>query len=138
MAAEPFVLPVWQAAVRDAVRDADELARLLDLPAATLDALTDPKFGLLVPRGFVARMRRGDPNDPLLKQILPRPVERAHVDGFTHRIDVDTDALTYEGSPGGTAVVTSDDVTATVELDPCTGEWAVDVNEGEATLPVAR
>jgi len=83
MAAEPLVLPVWQAAVRDAVRDADELARLLDLPAATLDALTDPKFGLLVPRGFVARMRRGDPNDPLLKQILPRPVERAHVDGFT-------------------------------------------------------
>ena len=29
------------------------------------------QFGLFVPRGYVARMRRGDPNDPLLRQVLP-------------------------------------------------------------------
>ena len=27
-------------------------------------------FSLLVPRGFVARMRPGDPHDPLLLQVL--------------------------------------------------------------------
>lgn len=61
----------------------------------------------------------------------------AHVDGFTRRFDVDTDALTYEGSPSGAAVVTSDDVTATIAIDVCTGEWTIEVNEGEAILPVA-
>ena len=69
--------------MRDAVRDASELARLLELPLATLGALADPKFPLLVPHGFVARMRRGDPNDPLLKQILPVPAELTPVQGFT-------------------------------------------------------
>jgi len=82
-AAEPLGLPAWQAAVRDAVRDPDELARLLDLPPAALHALADSRFPLLVPRGFVARMRRGDPNDPLLKQILPRPAELTPAPGFT-------------------------------------------------------
>jgi L-lysine 2,3-aminomutase len=82
-ATEPLGLPAWQVAVRDAVRDADELARLLDLPPATLGALADSRFPLLVPRGFVARMRRGDPNDPLLKQILPAPAELAPAEGFT-------------------------------------------------------
>ena len=82
-AAESLVLPAWQAAVRDAVRDTTELARLLDLPPATLGALADARFPLLVPRSFVARMRRGDSNDPLLKQILPAPAELTRVEGFT-------------------------------------------------------
>jgi EF-P beta-lysylation protein EpmB len=82
-AAERLVLPAWQAAVRDAVRDAGELARLLDLPPATLGVLVDSKFPLLVPRGFVARMRRGDANDPLLKQILPARSELDSTEGFT-------------------------------------------------------
>ena len=76
-------MPAWQAAVRDAVRDAAELARLLDLPPATLGALADARFPLLVPRGFVARMRRGDPSDPLLRQILPVPAELEPAEGFT-------------------------------------------------------
>ena len=80
---EPLGLPAWQAAVRDAVRDADELARLLDLPPAALGALAATGFPLLVPRGFVARMRRGDPNDPLLRQILPTPAELMPAEGFT-------------------------------------------------------
>lgn len=59
-----------------------------------------------------------------------------HVDGLTRRIDVDTDALTYEGAPDRTAVVTSndDDVNVQVTFDVCTGEWMMNVNEGEAVL----
>ena len=81
--AEPLVLPPWQAAVRNAVRDPEELARLLDLPLGTFDALCGDAFPLLVPRGFVARMRRGDPNDPLLLQVLPVPAEREPAEGFS-------------------------------------------------------
>ncbi len=75
--------PSWAAAVRDAVRDVAELERLLDLPAGALDALATADFPLLVPRGFVARMRKRDPQDPLLLQVLPRSLEAVAVPGFT-------------------------------------------------------
>jgi len=39
-------------------------------------------FPLLVPRGFVARMRQRDPDDPLLRQVWPRLEEDALVPGF--------------------------------------------------------
>lgn len=75
----------WQQQLRDAVRDPSELADLLDLPAAarcSIDALP-AQFPLLVPRAFVARMRKGDPDDPLLKQVLPLAVEADEVPGYT-------------------------------------------------------
>jgi EF-P beta-lysylation protein EpmB len=36
-----------------------------------------------VPRGFVARMKKGDPGDPLLLQVLPQAAELGDVPGFT-------------------------------------------------------
>ena len=80
--ARPF--PDWRAALRDAVRDPAELARLLELPPdAVRPAGAAPGgFPLLVPRGFVARMRKGDPADPLLRQVLPVPDEIEARAGF--------------------------------------------------------
>jgi EF-P beta-lysylation protein EpmB len=75
----------WQEAMKDAVRDTGELCRLLDLPdafAARARAAAR-QFSLFVPRGFVARMRSGDPNDPLLRQVLPLADETAIVPGFS-------------------------------------------------------
>ena len=46
-----------------------------------------------VPRGFVARMRHGDANDPLLLQVLPRAAELGEVPGFTRDAVGDLDAL---------------------------------------------
>ena len=40
-------------------------------------------FPLRVPRGFVARMRRGDPADPLLLQVLPTAAELVAAPGYT-------------------------------------------------------
>ncbi|MDR2011913.1 MAG: EF-P beta-lysylation protein EpmB [Rhodanobacter sp.] len=76
----------WQQAWRDAITDPHELLRLLDLSrhASTLPTGADTGFPLRVPRGFVARMRRGDPRDPLLLQVLPQAAERDEVPGFTH------------------------------------------------------
>src|SRR3954452_6018294 len=72
----------WVAAVRDAVRDVAELERLLELPPGALDS-PPADFPLLVPRGFVARMRKRDARDPLLLQVLPRSLEAEAVPGFT-------------------------------------------------------
>lgn len=76
----------WQQLWREAVSDPHELLALLDLSqhAQTLLADAGTGFALRVPRGFIARMRRGDPADPLLLQVLPRAAELAKIDGFGH------------------------------------------------------
>jgi|SRR5579863_151767 len=74
----------WHQALSRAIRDPDELIDLLELP----DALREPArrsaqlFPLLVPRSFLARMRCGDPHDPLLVQVLPLEIEEKLVPGF--------------------------------------------------------
>lgn len=72
----------WQRELAGAVRDTGELYRLLGLDAAALPAAA-AAFPLLVPRGFVARMRPGDPRDPLLLQVLPTAAEDRASPGFT-------------------------------------------------------
>jgi EF-P beta-lysylation protein EpmB len=75
----------WQAAIKDAVRDPGELCRLLEMPEEFADAARAAarQFPLFVPRGYLARMRPGDVNDPLLRQVLPVADETADVPGFT-------------------------------------------------------
>lgn len=75
----------WQELWREAVTDPRELLAALDLQAfaETLLPRSDTGFPLRVPRGFIARMRRGDPNDPLLLQVLPQARELGETPGFT-------------------------------------------------------
>jgi EF-P beta-lysylation protein EpmB len=70
--------------MKDAVRDPDELCRLLQLPQdlASMARAAVRRFPLFVPRGFLARMRPGDPDDPLLRQVLPLSKEIDEVRGF--------------------------------------------------------
>jgi EF-P beta-lysylation protein EpmB len=75
----------WRRELATAVRDPGELCRLLGLdPAlATTARRAAGGFPLLVPRGFVARMRPGDPHDPLLLQVLPLAAEREPAAGYS-------------------------------------------------------
>ena len=77
--------PRWQRDLAEAIRDPEELCRVLGLPAAVAAEAGDATgaFPLLVPRGFAARMRPGDPHDPLLAQVLPRGAERLELAGFS-------------------------------------------------------
>jgi EF-P beta-lysylation protein EpmB len=76
--------PDWRALWRDAITDPIELLRAVGLGDRTeLIPPDDAGFALRVPRGFVARMRRNDPTDPLLLQVLPQGAEHDQVDGFT-------------------------------------------------------
>ncbi|MGO1892649.1 MAG: EF-P beta-lysylation protein EpmB [Luteimonas sp.] len=74
----------WQQAWREAVRDPRELLALLGLEhaAAGVSDAAAAQFPLRVPRGFAARMRHGDPDDPLLRQVLPLDEEMRPVPGF--------------------------------------------------------
>lgn len=76
--------PRWQLALSRAITDPADLLRELDLDPCLLDGArrAGSGFALKVPRGFLARMRKGDPNDPLLRQILPLDAELEDVPGF--------------------------------------------------------
>lgn len=78
-------VPAWQAALARAVTDPQELLRRLELGPQWLAAARAAAavFPLKVPLGFVARMRRGDPHDPLLRQVLPLAEELQAVAGFS-------------------------------------------------------
>ena len=75
----------WQSQLADAIRDVDELWRVLALPIAALPAARAAagSFRLLVPRGFAERMRPGDLTDPLLRQVVPLGDELREFPGFT-------------------------------------------------------
>ncbi len=78
-------VPAWQS----------ELARAITEPAALLAAVglgeewlpaaraAARLFPLRVQHGFVARMRKGDPHDPLLRQVLPLAEECLTAEGFS-------------------------------------------------------
>lgn len=91
-------LPDWRQSLRDAVTDPHELLALVGLPhfADHLPA-GDAGFALKVPRGFVARMRHGDPADPLLLQVLPQLAELDDAPGFTDDAVGDLDAAAAQG-----------------------------------------
>ena len=74
----------WQDELRHAYRDPHTLLRDLGIASDVIDGWMPPKgsFAMRVPRGFVRRMRHGDPADPLLLQVLPRQREQIHVAGF--------------------------------------------------------
>lgn len=54
----------------------------LDTLASGISDDAAAQFPLRVPRGFIARMRHGDPHDPLLRQVLPVLEEDRIVPGF--------------------------------------------------------
>ena len=77
-------VPPWQHALQDAITKPAELLQLLELD---LDTLPPPfqalhRFPMRVPRGYAMRMRKADPTDPLLLQVLPLAQEDVVTPGF--------------------------------------------------------
>ncbi len=74
----------WQEELIQAIDSPRELLEILQLPMSLLPAAESAHnlFGLKVPRPFVTRMRKGDPNDPLLRQVLPLSDELKDTEGY--------------------------------------------------------
>jgi len=73
----------WRTLWREAITDPQELLALVGLECLA-DRLPaeNAGFAVRVPRGFAARMRPGDPQDPLLLQALPQLAEMDAAPGF--------------------------------------------------------
>ncbi|MFP4137090.1 MAG: EF-P beta-lysylation protein EpmB [Halomonas sp.] len=83
--AEPLTPPpAWQAQLAGAIRDPRELCRRLGLDANWLPGAEAGHglFEVRVPEAFLARMRHGDPHDPLLRQVLPLGEEARPAAGY--------------------------------------------------------
>ena len=94
----PEQRPAWQTLLARAVKSTDELLTLLQIDPAQLK--TRPLVGhfpLRVPRGFVARMRKGDSRDPLLLQVLPVSQETREMHGFLHDPLAESTAMPVPG-----------------------------------------
>ncbi|WP_288383275.1 EF-P beta-lysylation protein EpmB [uncultured Acinetobacter sp.] len=68
----------WQSQLSDLITDPFELLDQLEICSHALLSgaiLASKSFKLRVPRAFVGKMRKGDPLDPLLLQVLPHHLE---------------------------------------------------------------
>ncbi len=76
--------PAWQKALQQAICDPEQLLKLLALSKSELayQIIIPQPFGLRVPKSYVNRMEKGNPNDPLLRQILPLNLENQKVANF--------------------------------------------------------
>jgi EF-P beta-lysylation protein EpmB len=76
----------WLTQLSDVVTSPDELLQLLNIKAdANLLAGYGARhlFALRVPRAFIARMEQGNPDDPLLRQVLTSQDEFITAPGFS-------------------------------------------------------
>jgi EF-P beta-lysylation protein EpmB len=76
----------WLTQLADVITDPDELLHILNVDAdEALLAGRDARrlFALRVPRAFVARMEKGNPHDPLLRQVLTAQEEFVAAPGFS-------------------------------------------------------
>ncbi len=75
----------WQEQLADVLTSLSELLEVLQLDATQLglseEAMRD--FPLRVPRPYLARIKPGDPQDPLLLQVLPQAAELLDISGYT-------------------------------------------------------
>ncbi len=75
----------WQDICAGAITDPAELCRLLRMPGHLAIAAREAaaQFPMRAPRPYVERIRPADPDDPLLRQVLPRSEELAPAPGFS-------------------------------------------------------
>jgi len=78
------IATLWQRQLAEAFSSVEALCQHLELPPDALPLLTAFKdFPLRVPRGFVDCMEKGNPADPLLRQVLPVQQELQPFPGFS-------------------------------------------------------
>lgn len=61
----------WRQQLRHAIRDPAQLARRLNLPEVACSEGAARQFKVFATESYLQRMTPGDPQDPLLKQVLP-------------------------------------------------------------------
>ena len=91
--------PEWQKAWAQAVRDPHQLLLRLRLDPSLLEGMERGHglFRVRVPESYLARIRPGDPRDPLLLQVLPQPAEALEKPAFVRDPVGDANAMAAPG-----------------------------------------
>ncbi len=91
--------PHWQTLLGQSVTDVETLWQRLELPLSLLPGAQHAgrRFRLRVPAGFLRRMRKGDPADPLLRQVLPLGEELVETPGWASDPLEELDAMPVPG-----------------------------------------
>lgn len=78
-------MPEWQNELANSIKDPLELVRRLELSEDLLPSIIEghKRFPLRVTESYLQRMKKGDPDDPLLIQILPTGIEASPFKGYT-------------------------------------------------------
>lgn len=89
----------WRSEMARAICDPETLIEHLELAPSLLPAARSAAtaFGLRAPHPYLALMKRGDPTDPLLRQVLPIGDELLEADGFSDDPVGDLQALRGNG-----------------------------------------
>ena len=89
----------WHDSLAEAIRDPDQLLERLQLPESLREAAqrAAEQFAVMVPQSYINRMRLGDPDDPLLRQVLPLSDELLDVAGFVEDAVGDHEARAVPG-----------------------------------------
>ena len=87
----------WQRELKASIRSAAELLRNLGVVVEDRCGVPSNDFPVRVPRPYIARMRRGDPNDPLLRQVLPSRLEAEPASGFHDDALAEAEAMVDTG-----------------------------------------
>lgn len=88
--------PSWQRAMKLAIRSTSELWQRLGLPPEELPTGVET-FPTFVPLELLRRIRPGDPNDPILRQVAATAREVDDVDGFVSDPVGDLQSMTAPG-----------------------------------------
>jgi len=72
----------WQKILADGFANTQQLLQYLELPVSLGSLAAEKQFKTRVPRSFAERMQRGNPDDPLLMQVLASTNELIEVDGY--------------------------------------------------------
>lgn len=74
----------WQKILAEGFSSTQSLLQYLELPTQLSPYAAEQEFKTRVPRGFVERMQRGNPKDPLLLQVLAQANELEAAADFVH------------------------------------------------------
>ena len=72
----------WKKILRESALSTKELLARLNLKEHPLVDPNTPSFPVRVPEPFLRKIKKGDPNDPLLLQVLPQSQESLQVSGY--------------------------------------------------------